>query len=266
MTHLAANPWPTMPQRYPVAGVLVSQVNYAQATAAIVDAAERRTSLVAAATSVHGVATAARDGRFRAALNTFEIVTPDGQPVRWALNALHAAGLTDRVYGPTLMLDLCRQAAAANLSVYLYGSTPAVLDRLQRRLRDLTPELRIAGAYSPPFRALTPDEDAAAVARIRASGARIIFVGLGCPRQELWAAEHRACFDAPLVCVGAAFDFHAGALPQAPGWMQARGLEWFFRLMMEPRRLWRRYLYAIPVFTVLVARQVFETRALRRAV
>jgi exopolysaccharide biosynthesis WecB/TagA/CpsF family protein len=234
-----------------VAGVLVSQVNYDQATAAIIHAAANGASLVAAATSVHGLAVAARDKRFREALNTIEIVAPDGQPVRWALNALHAAGLRERVYGPTLMLRVCRAAAAAQLTVFLYGSTQRILERLQQRLHETEP--------------LSRAEDREVTARIRGSGAQIVFVGLGCPRQELWAAEHRGVFQAPLVCVGAAFDFHAGVLRQAPTWMQARGLEWLFRLAIEPRRLWRRYLYAIPVFTALIAQQVLTTRVWRRA-
>jgi N-acetylglucosaminyldiphosphoundecaprenol N-acetyl-beta-D-mannosaminyltransferase len=265
MPAIATTHTPVLPARFPVAGVLVSQVDYAHATAAVVEAAINRRSLVAAATSVHGLAVAARNAAFKKALNTCEIVTPDGQPVRWALNALHGADLSDRVYGPTLMLELCRQAAAANLRVFLYGSTPEILRRLELRLREREPMLQLAGSYSPPFRPLSASEDERITARIRESGANIIFVGLGCPRQEFWAVEHRGAFQAPLVCVGAAFDFHAGALRQAPPWMQARGLEWLFRLLMEPRRLWRRYLYAIPLFTVLVAQQVLVTRVLRRA-
>ena len=143
---------------------------------------------------------------------------------------------------------------------------PSSSGREARSLQTSEATLRVVGSCSPPFRPLTPAEDQAITAQIRASGAQIVFVGLGCPRQELWAAEHRAALQAALVWVGAAFDFHAGALRQAPPWMQARGLEWLFRLIMEPRRLWRRYLYAIPVFTVLVAQQFLEARVARRAV
>jgi N-acetylglucosaminyldiphosphoundecaprenol N-acetyl-beta-D-mannosaminyltransferase len=206
---------------------------------------------------------AATDPEFRVILNSFGLVTPDGQPVRWALNLLHAAGLKERVYGPTLMRRLCEAAAQAGVSVYFYGSRPQVLDRLVGRLSESVPGLRIAGYAAPPFRALTAAEDAEQTDRILTSKAQLVFVGLGCPRQERWAFEHRPLLNRPLVCVGAAFDFHAGTLRQAPAWMQARGLEWFFRLLMEPRRLWRRYATHIPIFIVLVSRQYLEQRLTR---
>src|SRR5262249_17413495 len=187
-------------------------------------------------------------------------VTPDGQPVRWAMNALHGAGLQERVYGPTLMRRLCESAEAEGISVYFYGGRPEVLARLVQRLGSAFPRLSIAGSSSPPFRPLTPEEDVADIERIISSQAQLVFVGLGCPRQERWAYDHRAQLGRPVVCVGAAFDFHAGALRQAPGWMQSRGLEWFFRLVMEPRRLWRRYAKHIPIFVVLVSRQYLMQR------
>jgi len=246
--------------RYPVAGVLVSRTTYADAVSSIIQAARARVQLLAAATSVHGLTIAATDADFGAVLKTFDLVTPDGQPVRWALNLLHAARLSERVYGPTLMLRLCEAAAAEGLSVYFYGSRPEVLAGLVERLSTTVPGLRIAGYSAPPFRPLTPEEDQQEVDSIVASNAQVVFVGLGCPRQERWAYEHRLQLGRPLVCVGAAFDFHAGTLRQAPGWMQARGLEWFFRLVMEPRRLWRRYAKHIPIFVLLVSRQYFMQR------
>ncbi|MDQ6673493.1 MAG: WecB/TagA/CpsF family glycosyltransferase [Chloroflexota bacterium] len=249
--------------RSPVAGVLVSRTTYADATASIVQAACAGVSVVAAATSVHGLTIGATDAEFGTILNSFELVTPDGQPVRWALNLLHGAHLTDRVYGPTLLRWVCEAAAGLDLSVYFYGGRPDVLERLATRLSTRMPGLRVAGYSSPPFRALTPAEDAREVERVRASGAKILFVGLGCPRQERWAYEHRNQLDMPLVCVGAAFDFHAGTLRQAPAWMQGAGLEWLFRTLMEPRRLWRRYAKHIPVFLFLVARQLVTLRLMR---
>jgi exopolysaccharide biosynthesis WecB/TagA/CpsF family protein len=246
--------------RFPVAGVLVSRTTYSDAVSCLVQAAYEGVPLLAAATSVHGLTAAAIDPDFGAILNSFDLVTPDGQPVRWALNALHAAGLKERVYGPTLMRQLCEAAVAAKLSVYFYGGRSEVLDLLVQRLRVSLPELCIAGHAAPPFRALTPEEDALEVERIIDSRAHVVFVGLGCPRQERWAYEHRSRLGRPLVCVGAAFDFHAGTLRQAPGWMQSRGLEWVFRLAMEPRRLWRRYAKHIPIFVVLVTRQYLTQR------
>jgi exopolysaccharide biosynthesis WecB/TagA/CpsF family protein len=149
--------------------------------------------------------------------------------------------------------------------VYFYGSTPAVLDQLRRRLQQKFPTLNIAGLRSPPFRALTPSEEEEDLMAIESSGAGIVFVGLGCPRQERWAFNNRSRLNMPILCVGAAFDFHAGTLRQAPAWMQARGLEWAFRLLMEPRRLWRRYTQAVPLFIFLLGQQYVADRVKGRA-
>jgi exopolysaccharide biosynthesis WecB/TagA/CpsF family protein len=243
-----------------VAGVLASATTYADATEHIIRAARARRSLLVAATSVHGVSVAAADSRFRRVLNDFDMVTPDGQPLRWGLNLLYDTHLVDRVYGPTLMLRVCEAAASQGLSVYFYGSTPVVLAALSERLVAQIPSLRIAGWYSPPFRATTVEEDVWVAREIVSSGASIVFVGLGCPRQEQWAHAQRERLSMPLVCVGAAFDFHAGLLRQAPAWMQRRGLEWAFRLAMEPRRLWRRYLRAVPMYLFLLGRQYLAMR------
>jgi exopolysaccharide biosynthesis WecB/TagA/CpsF family protein len=243
-----------------VGGIGISLATYASATRSIIAAAQAHRPALVAATSVHGVTQGTIDPVFGRMLNDFDMLTPDGQPVRWVLNGLHGAALTDRVYGPTLMLQVCEAAAEQGLSVYLYGSRPEVLDRLVRRLRECLPRLRIAGTCAPPFRPLHPDEDAAQVADIIERGTDIVFVALGCPRQERWAYAHRNRLPMPLVCVGAAFDFHAGTLRQAPVWMQARGLEWLFRLLTEPRRLFGRYATAIPLYAVLVARDYLSFR------
>ena len=182
-------------------------------------------------------------------LNSFEIVAPDGQPVRWALNWLHRAKLADRVYGPELMLRLCERAAKEDVSIYLYGgASDEILRDLKTNLLQKYPNLVIAGAESPPFRHLTAEEDDAVVKRINESGAGIVFIGLGCPKQDHFAFEHRDRLQSVQACVGAAFDFHAGRTSMAPAWMQRRGLEWFYRLCREPRRLWRRYLVTNTLF------------------
>jgi exopolysaccharide biosynthesis WecB/TagA/CpsF family protein len=232
----------------------------------VLDAARADYPALVAATSVHGLTMAAIDPTFGRQLNAFDMLTPDGQPVRWGLNLLHAIGMTERVYGPTLMLRICQAAATAGVPIYLYGSRPAVVEQLLERLPELAPGLKIAGFRSPPFRPLTAEEDAADIQAITDSGARILFVGLGCPRQETWAYAHHHVLSLPIVCVGAAFDFLAGMLPQAPAWMQARGLEWLFRLLMEPRRLWRRYTKHIPIYIFLLAREYALHRILRRPV
>lgn len=202
-------------------------------------------------TSVHGIVTAVFDPAIRSILNDADIVTPDGMPVVWALRSFGAHNQA-RVYGPTLMLHVCEMAERASYSVFLYGGKPDVLDRLRQNLRSQFPNLQIAGIYSPPFRPLTPKEHVEVGRRIREANANIVFVGLSTPKQERWMASYRS--ELPgcvLIGVGAAFDFHARTLRQAPAWMQNAGLEWLFRLMMEPRRLWKRYALIIPIFLPL---------------
>ena len=238
-----AAPWPP---KVPVFGVGLSPTTYAEAAECVVAAGARGESAVVSAFAAHALVTASDDPTLRDAANRFEMITPDGQPVRWALNLLHGTGLEDRVYGPTLTLEICRVAAGRGVPVYLYGGTESVTPVLADRLRERFPDLEIAGFESPPFRKLgdprTAEDDAAAVERINASGAGVVFIGLGCPKQDFFADRVRDRLHAVQVCVGAAFDFHAGAKPGAPRWMQARGLEWLYRLASEPRRLWRRYL------------------------
>ncbi len=228
--------------RHPVAGVSVTAAEPEAILRQIMAWAQSGRSATVDFMPVHGLMVAARDPVHRARIAAFDIVAPDGQPVRWAINRLHGAELRKRTYGPHMMLDVCDAAARLGLPIYLYGGKPQVLEKLQANLTARYPGLRIVGAESPPFRPLTVAEDDAATRRINASGARIVFVGLGCPRQEVFAFEHRHHIDAVQLCVGAAFDMHAGALQMAPSWMQARGLEWLYRLWREPGRLWKRYL------------------------
>jgi exopolysaccharide biosynthesis WecB/TagA/CpsF family protein len=236
------------PQKVDLFGVGVSVTTYDEAAAAILQAARQGLSGIVSCHAVHALVTASRDPALRAKVNTFELVSPDGQPVRWALNLLHGARLADRVYGPELMLRLCRGAEAAGNPIYLYGGSGAVTESLQANLRRLYPQLVIAGYETPPFRPLTPEEDRAVVERINRSGAGVVFIGLGCPKQDLFAYEHRDAIKAVQVCVGAAFDFHAGVKKMAPGWMQCHGLEWLYRLSQEPGRLWQRYLVTNSLF------------------
>ncbi|MCS6880088.1 MAG: WecB/TagA/CpsF family glycosyltransferase [Oscillochloridaceae bacterium] len=236
-------------------GVLIDAVDYEAAVERVLAAARARRSFALSALAVHGVMTGVLDATHRYRLNRLDLVAPDGQPVRWALNVLHHARLPDRVYGPTLTLMVCERAAAEELPVYFYGSRAEVLERLTQRLQARFPGLIIAGAQPSRFRQVTPDEQRAIAAAIAASGAAITFVGLGCPRQEVWAYEHRELLSMPVLAVGAAFDFHAGTLPQAPAILQRVGLEWAFRLAQEPRRLWQRYLYLNPLYLWMVLLQ-----------
>lgn len=238
-----------------VLGVLVDAVDYAAATEQVVAAAQERRPFALTALAVHGVMTGVLDPAHNARLNSFDLVTPDGQPVRWALNLLHGAGLGDRVYGPQLTLHVLSRCADQGLPVYLYGSTDETLARLVPALEQMFPALKIAGVESSKFRQLHPGEDVEIADRIRSSGARLLLVGLGCPRQEVFAYAMRPLLDMPLMAVGAAFDYHAGLLRNPPPWMQRLALEWLWRLGLEPKRLWRRYVILNPAYLSRLAAQ-----------
>ena len=251
-----------VPRRHPVIGVPISVTDYAEAVAATIAAARAARPFLVTALAVHGVVEAHRGADMRRAIAGFDIVTPDGQPVRHALNLLQRRRLKDRVYGPTLMLKLCEQAAQERLPIYLYGSTRQVVDRLAGALLARFPTLEVAGREPSAFRPLEPHERRELGARIRASGARLVFIGLGCPRQELFARDNRDLIGLPQVCVGAAFDFHSGNKRQAPRWVQDCSLEWLFRLVQEPRRLFRRYAVTNTVFLLALARQLIGSRSI----
>ena len=243
-----------------IVGILVDTVDYTAAEQLIFDAAKNCKRFSVSALAVHGLMTGALDPEHQFRLNHFDLLVPDGQPVRWVLNWLHKAGLKDRVYGPNLTLRICAGAAERQLPLYLYGGTAEMLERLVKVLRTRFPNILIAGAEPSKFRRLTPEEKEELGVRIASSGAAITLVGLGCPRQESFAYEFRHVLSMPLLAVGAAFPFIAGILPQAPEWMQRRGLEWVFRLIKEPQRLWRRYLYLNPAYLWLVTLQATKLR------
>lgn len=238
-----------------VLGIRIDAVDYDAAVERILAAARERRPLAVSALAVHGVMTGVLDRQHRYRLNRFDLLVPDGQPVRWALNWLHRARLSERVYGPTLMLKTCARAAAEGLPVFLFGGTVELLSSLRDGLVRRFPTLQIAGTLASRFRRLSAAERDEMIATIRGSGAAITFVGLGCPRQEVCVYELREVLAMPVLAVGAAFNFHAGRLAQAPPWLQSRGLEWFFRLVKEPRRLWKRYLLLNPLYLLLLALQ-----------
>jgi N-acetylglucosaminyldiphosphoundecaprenol N-acetyl-beta-D-mannosaminyltransferase len=241
-----------------VIGIFIDAVDYEAAVQFVIRAAEEKRGAAISAVAVHGLMMGVLDREQKFRLNRFDLLAPDGQPVRWALNLLHREKLRDRVYGPNLTLRVCARAAANGLPVYFYGSTREVLSALRRALEIKCPGLRIAGMEPSRFRRLLPNEKVELVNRIRLSGAAITFVGLGCPRQEVFAFEFREVLGMPILSVGAAFPFLAGMVPQAPLWMQDAGLEWLFRLVTEPRRLWRRYVYLNPAYLFLVAMQALR--------
>jgi exopolysaccharide biosynthesis WecB/TagA/CpsF family protein len=238
-----------------IVGVRVHAVDYEAAVAKIVDAARRRAPMAVAAVSVHGLMTSVRDRAHRYRLNALDLVVPDGQPVRWALNRLHSARLRERVYGPRLMFEVCRGAAEAGLPIFAFGADDKILRDLRRRLQQKLPKLQIAGTRPARYCQVTSAERDALVEEVRASGARIMLVGLGCPRQEVFVYEMRNILSMPTLAVGAALNFHAGHLPQAPPLLQRYGLEWAFRLASEPRRLWKRYLLHNPPYFWYLALQ-----------
>ena len=238
-----------------ILGTRVDATSYAEATGEAIRWARAGRSRTVCCANVHVVMEARGDPAYRAAVASSDLVTADGMPLAWGLRLLGAAA-APRVYGPRLMLELCAAAADAGIPIGLFGSTPETLAALERALARRFPRLEIAFRAAPPFRAAIAAEDEAVRRAVEASGARILFVGLGCPRQERWMARQRGRLAAVMLGVGAAFDFIAGTRPQAPEILGRLGLEWAFRLAAEPRRLWRRYLVHNPRFAGLFTLQV----------
>jgi N-acetylglucosaminyldiphosphoundecaprenol N-acetyl-beta-D-mannosaminyltransferase len=201
-----------------------------------------------------------QDAQFREIVNQATLVTPDGMPCVW-IGKRQGFKNMGRVYGPDLMLKMCEVSSQKGYKNYFYGATDAVLEKLKQSLKESFPSLNIVGTYAPPFRPLTPEEDQRIVDDINRSGADLVWVGLGSPKQDRWIYAHRAQLNASvLLGVGAAFDFLSGTKPQAPRWMQRAGLEWFFRLCSEPQRLWKRYLVGNTQFLYLLAKQSFKKK------
>ncbi len=250
--------------KHSILGIGVNAIDYEAAVKKVITAGKARQSMSVTALAVHGVMTGVSDPDHKYRLNQFDLVCPDGQPVKWALNRLHGCGLDERVYGPELTLRLCEAAAKEDdVPVYLFGATEDMLDQFALRLCKKYPGLKIAGRKASRFRTLSEEERDELADEIKASGAGMCFVGLGCPRQEVFAYEMRDRLPMPLIAVGAAFAFHAGMLEQAPPWMQRNGLEWAFRLSREPGRLWKRYSTTNPAFATLAMLQKLNLYAAR---
>jgi N-acetylglucosaminyldiphosphoundecaprenol N-acetyl-beta-D-mannosaminyltransferase len=248
------------PDKTNLFGVEITPTNYDEATQIIVEAAKQGHRGLVSCYSTHSLVETSRHRSFSRAANTFEMIAPDGQPIRWALNWLKKKQLTDRVYGPELTLRVCKKAAEGKIPIYLYGSSPQAIKALIKNLVNHFPGLVIAGAESPPYRSLTRKEELETIRRINASGARILFIGLGYPKQDIFALKHREQLNQVQICVGAAFDFHAKIKKTAPAWMQASGLEWFFRLSQEPSRLWKRYLVTNSLYLLMLIKAFLASR------
>jgi N-acetylglucosaminyldiphosphoundecaprenol N-acetyl-beta-D-mannosaminyltransferase len=247
-----------------VLGVPLALTDYEHTLDWIDQAVKARTREYICVAAVHTVMASQEDPALRAAVLGSSFTVPDGQPLVWALKALgHPMG--DRVYGPELMERACARAARTGQTMYLYGGrNQGALAQLARTLRLRHPGLKIVGGYAPPFRPLTDAEEEAIAHDINRSGADVVWVGIGVPKQEKWMARMRPRLSAPvLIGVGAAFDFHAGLVPQAPATLQKYGLEWLFRCFQEPRRLWRRYARYNPRFVAGFVKQYVRHRSSR---
>jgi N-acetylglucosaminyldiphosphoundecaprenol N-acetyl-beta-D-mannosaminyltransferase len=234
-----------------ILGMRVDPTSYDQAVDQILNWAQAEESRAVCVANVHMVMEAYDSPDFRNVVNSADLVVPDGMPLVWTLRRTGEVG-QERVYGPELTLRLLAAAEKKGIPVGFFGSTPKTLDLFVENVHQQFPGVRITYAFSPPFRPILTEEDELIVKEINDSGARILFVGLGCPKQEKWMAVHAGSVVAVMVGVGAAFDFIAGTKQKAPGWVQSIGMEWLFRLGQEPGRLWRRYIYHNPRFIALV--------------
>jgi len=247
----------SLPPRFQVLKTGISAVTFSGAVDVIAGWISRRDRQYVNVCPADVVLRAYDDPALAAIINASGMAMPDGMPMVWIASRRGLA--VERVYGPDLMLALCRRGVESGWKHYFYGGTPALLDDLISSLTQRVRGLKVAGAWAPPFRSLSPAEETEAAARINAASPDVVWVGIGTPKQDFWMADFRSRLEAPvLIAVGAAFNFHAGYVRQAPRWMMRCGLEWLFRLCMEPRRLWRRYVIGIPRFTWLVLRQAAQ--------
>ncbi len=242
-------------------GIILAQPfwrwEYRKGLDSLVEAARQRTGGAAYFCNVHMLIERLSHSELDRAIRSASWVFPDGKPIAVAMR-LFGYRRAERVAGLDAVPDLCRIAAERGLKVYFYGGSPETIEQLQVKLRAQHPDLDIVGAVSPPFRALTTEEEIAELARIEDSGAHLCFVGLGCPKQEVWIARNRMRTGAVLLGVGAAFNTVAGTLSRSPRWMQRAGLEWLYRLCQEPRRLWKRYASTNPIFLNLLIRSLWR--------
>jgi N-acetylglucosaminyldiphosphoundecaprenol N-acetyl-beta-D-mannosaminyltransferase len=246
-----------------ILGMRIDATSYAHAGQEILRWADLGESRYVCVATVNNVIEACDDPEYKAIMEAADLVTPDGMPLVWGLRLLGVTAAT-RVYGPDLTPIVCGLAAEQGVPIGFYGGTKEVVDELTARLGQRFPGLIVSYRASPPFRPLTPEEERRMLEDLDRSGARILFVGLGTPKQERWMAAHRHEVDAVMLGVGAAFDFLAGRKRQAPRLVQRLGLEWLHRLVHEPRRLWRRYLYRNPRFLMLFGAQLLRERRLRQ--
>lgn len=245
-------------ERRTILGIGIDATSYADATERVMDWAKRGESCYVCLGTVNNIMVARDSAEDRTVMEEAALVTSDGMPLVWLLRRLGVPQAT-RVYGPDLTPRVMEAAEAAGVPIGFYGGTEPVLRRLLHVVNHNFPALKVSYSSAPPFRPLTPEEDEETTRAINNAGVRILFVGLGSPKQDRWMYSHHHRIHAVMLGVGAAFDFLAGAKAQAPRWMQRSGLEWLFRLLTEPRRLGRRYMRQNPKFAVLALAQLFRT-------
>jgi N-acetylglucosaminyldiphosphoundecaprenol N-acetyl-beta-D-mannosaminyltransferase len=246
-------------KRQSVLGANIDALDWDEALSHVIESGAERQSRYVCICNVHSVVTTTRDPDFRRIVNQADLATADGAPIAWALRVFGFKS-QERINGPDLMWRYLEQAERLQQTVFFYGSTPATLQKLRDALARQFPRLRIGGLHSPPFRALSEQEDEQEVRMINGSGANVVFVGLGCPKQEQWMAAHRGRVQAVMIGVGAAFDYHAGVVRRAPLWWQRHGLEWLYRLASEPRRLFKRYMVTNTLFIIGFSRQWISSK------
>jgi N-acetylglucosaminyldiphosphoundecaprenol N-acetyl-beta-D-mannosaminyltransferase len=256
-TALSLDPFPSG-RSTQLLGMRIDELTYPSAIAQIRRWAEARQSRYVCVATVHMVMEAHDDPKFQTIVNNADLIGSDGVPVMWVCR--HLGLQQSRVFGPELTLRLCAMASQYEIPVGFYGSTPDIIEALVRNLRARFPRLQLAYAYSPPFRDLSEEEMDRVAAEINNSGARLLFVGLGCPKQERWMARARPRVQAVMLGVGWAFDICAGQSKPAATWIQNIGMEWFYRLLENPRKLWKRHLKNNPRFLLLILLQFLGTK------
>ncbi|HSU27406.1 MAG TPA: WecB/TagA/CpsF family glycosyltransferase [Chitinophagaceae bacterium] len=244
--------------KHQVISINISTGTYKDFVTRLIEMSGERSTYTCVA-NVHMLVEAHKDKAFSAIVNNAELVTPDGMPLVWGLKLLHRLK-QERVAGSDLLPDLLREAELHSIPVYFYGGTEAMISKIETALQPKYPALKIAGLYSPPFRPLTGEEEQAVIERINGSGAKIVFVVLGCPKQEKWMSSMKGKINAAMIGVGAALPVMIGLQARAPKWMQKAGLEWFFRLCQEPRRLIKRYTITNTLFLFLLMKEKFQSK------
>lgn len=247
-------------QKYNIFGINYTATDYEEATALIIFKSVLKQSFGVSALAVHGLIECNRNQKLSQLINKIDLIVPDGQPIKWAINSFYGYQLSDRVYGPDLTEHVLTRANHLNLNIYLYGSTENTLNLLCNKINTTYSNINICGLHVDRFRDSTHNEDLYDINKINRSNPHIVLVGRGCPRQEIWVSQHLGKINAVMMAVGAAFDFHAGTLKQAPKWMQDKGLEWFYRLCKEPKRLWKRYLFTNSYFIYLFIKHKYILR------